>query len=87
MTKILEQIDRGEIEVADATLKEQAEAVLLEYLGLRDQLEILWEKVRARKYPPEDYESRRARLPLLLAAYVTLRGLADQSATVSSKRG
>jgi hypothetical protein len=77
MTDIMTRINRGEVEPPDATLQEQAIEVMLAYQGLADQIERKWEDVQKRKFPAEEYQRRVDKLKILLAAYVTLRRLAD----------
>jgi hypothetical protein len=59
-------------------LSEQAESVYLAFLGAQDALERVEEKLRAGKWPLEDYQRRKARLPGLEAGAETLRQLAEK---------
>jgi hypothetical protein len=82
MISIVERIERGEIEIPEVSLAEQADQILLAYLGQRDQLERLWPEVQKKHFafPAHDYERRRAGLPILLAAYMTIRKLMEEEA-------
>lgn len=79
MPSLVEAIRAGEVDIPAVSLREQADAVLLHYLGARDQQEILWEKVRDRKFPVDEYEKRQKNLTVLLAAFDTLDRLALES--------
>ena len=90
MKSIMERIESGEIEPPVATLHEQAIEVMLAYQGMADMLERLWDaKVANRKFPGDEYQRRVDKLKPLLAAYVTLKRLADaeSGSVVREERG
>lgn len=58
------------------TLADQALEVELTYLESRNFALLIADRVTAGKFPREEYEKRKARLPALMAARDTLKNLA-----------
>lgn len=61
------------------SLRQQAEAVEIEYLHTRAHVETLNDLAARGKRPPHEPKIPEARLPALLAAYQTLHRLADEA--------